>query len=398
MLEVRLPPRQPAGARSARRSPPANGVDPNQPQTLARGARARRCSFGILDQWAQQRKGARVLLVIDVSGSMGDRGRRTAATTKLDLAKQAATAALDEFKDDDEVGLRVFSTDLGPTSRRDYLDLVPIGPIGRNRREIVARRSTTWCPRRARRCTRSPADVVRRCSTDFDPRRINAVVLLTDGRNEDAPATTTSRRAAHRLCGATARASRPPGAASSPSRYGGDADLATLRRIAEATNARRLRRERSDDHQRGLHRCGLAISDARPGRPQPAAGPSRRDHLTVRGAAGGGGCIGRDPRRDPVGRGGRGRCCDLGGPRRRCPSQAAARGEDRPPCAARSVARSRAFGAGRPGALRPGCAGDATRPGARPAGRCRAPGRRRRTRVLGDRQAGQRARTRRWAS
>ncbi len=68
----------------------------------------------LLDQWSPQRKGARVLLVIDVSGSMKDEPRPTAPRRKLDLAKRAAIESLDEFKPDDQVGLRVFSTDLGP--------------------------------------------------------------------------------------------------------------------------------------------------------------------------------------------------------------------------------------------------------------------------------------------
>ena len=65
----------------------------------------------ILDAWAEQRKEARVLLVLDISGSMGDPA--TDDATKLDLAKEAAVSALDQFKDADEVGLWVFTTDLG---------------------------------------------------------------------------------------------------------------------------------------------------------------------------------------------------------------------------------------------------------------------------------------------
>ncbi|MGH2628906.1 MAG: VWA domain-containing protein, partial [Anaerolineales bacterium] len=68
----------------------------------------------------------------------------------------------------------------------------------------------------------------------FDPARINAVVLLTDGRNEDAGnndlnATLTALRAGSE------------GQSGAPVRlftiaYGEDADKATLRRLAEATN------------------------------------------------------------------------------------------------------------------------------------------------------------------
>ena len=53
--------------------------------------------------------------------------------TKLDLAQEAAISALDEFKDADEVGLWVFSTDLLGGSDPNYRELVPPGPIGTQR-------------------------------------------------------------------------------------------------------------------------------------------------------------------------------------------------------------------------------------------------------------------------
>ena len=62
---------------------------------------------------------------MDVSGSMGDLGPASRPTTKLELASDAAIAALDQFKDEDEVGLRIFTTD--------------IGDVGR------VRRTSTWC-------------------------------------------------------------------------------------------------------------------------------------------------------------------------------------------------------------------------------------------------------------
>ena len=50
----------------------ANGVDPTEPQVRAGGAASREVLVGVLDAWAQQRKEAKVLFVLDVSGSMGD--------------------------------------------------------------------------------------------------------------------------------------------------------------------------------------------------------------------------------------------------------------------------------------------------------------------------------------
>ena len=77
--------------------------------------RRRRCSSGLIDRWGQNRKAARVLMVIDVSGSMGEPAGGEGGPTKLDLAKQAAVNALDQFKPEDDVGLWIFSTEISRT-------------------------------------------------------------------------------------------------------------------------------------------------------------------------------------------------------------------------------------------------------------------------------------------
>jgi len=91
---------------------------------------------GVIDEWNQVRKKARVLLVVDVSGSMGDEADPKSGDTKLDLAKRAAIAALGEFNADDEVGLRIFSTDISNREPTDYRDVVPIGPMSANRQAL----------------------------------------------------------------------------------------------------------------------------------------------------------------------------------------------------------------------------------------------------------------------
>ena len=52
----------------------SNGVDPDQPQTLLEVPEPDVLTQ-LLDDWQDQRKPARVLLLMDVSGSMGDAGR-----------------------------------------------------------------------------------------------------------------------------------------------------------------------------------------------------------------------------------------------------------------------------------------------------------------------------------
>ncbi len=208
---------------------PAMGLDPNQPTTTL-GVPDPAVLVGALDRWAQQRKGAKVMLVVDVSGSMGE--EVADGETKLDLAKRAASDAIDQFKADDLVALRMFSTGVGPREHTDYLDLVPFGARVDAGEQIKAKLATL-VPRQG-----TPLYSVAQASYAdlkgaYDPARINAIVLLTDGRNEatytDLDATIAALRAG------------AEGQSSSPVRlftiaYGKDADKATLRSMAEATN------------------------------------------------------------------------------------------------------------------------------------------------------------------
>jgi Ca-activated chloride channel homolog len=209
------------------------GVDPNQPQTRLE-LPAPPVLVGLIDRWGQSRKSARVLMVIDVSGSMGEPAGGEGGPTKLDLAKQAAVNALGQFKPEDDVGLWIFSTGISRNDPTDYLELVPIAPIG-VQREAVAGKINDLVPTQG-----TPLYTVTKAADDrlvdtFDAQRINAVLLLTDGKNEDDKNNDLDGLLR------TLRA-RNEGQAANPVRvfpiaYGQDADLPTLKRIAEATNA-----------------------------------------------------------------------------------------------------------------------------------------------------------------
>ncbi len=210
----------------------ANGVDPDQPQNVL-GVPAPPVLARVLELWAEQRKGAKILLVLDVSGSMGEKASDS-GETKLDLAKQAAIDALAQFKADDEVGLRVFSTGVSRTPPTDYLDLVPIGPIAAQR-EVIASRIRGLSPTQGTPLYTVAGDSYTRLRDTYDEKRINAVVLLTDGKNEDPRNNDLDRLLATLRAGSEGQATQP--VRIFPIAYGRDADLSVLRRIAEATNA-----------------------------------------------------------------------------------------------------------------------------------------------------------------
>lgn len=215
----------------------ANGVNPATPQTLL-DVPEPEVLAGLLDDWATQRKSARVRIVIDVSGSMGDQGDPETGATKLDLAKDAAITALEEFKDDDEVGLSVFSTELGPGGDQEMLELVPPTRVA-DVREQLANRIRDLLPTNNTPLYAVTQRAYEEALADFDPARINAVVLLSDGRNQDDDSADDRDQLTELIdtlqAGSEGQASRPVRVF--PIAYGADADLPTLRQIAEATTA-----------------------------------------------------------------------------------------------------------------------------------------------------------------
>jgi Ca-activated chloride channel family protein len=210
-----------------------NGVDPGQPQAEL-GVPDPEVLVGILESWAELRKEARVLLVLDVSGSMSDPAGN--GQTKLDLAKAAAISALDQFKDEDLVGLWVFSTDLGG-DHPNWREVVPIGPIADNR-DTLAEQIDAQIPQAGTPLYEVTQVAYEQMLADYDPQAINAIVLLTDGVNDDDnPADNDDQFATliETLEG-------PEGESSTPVRvftisYGDEADVVTLRAISQASGA-----------------------------------------------------------------------------------------------------------------------------------------------------------------
>ena len=212
-----------------------NGVDPAQPQSELQVPNPK-VLLGVLAAWQDQRKEAKVLLVLDVSGSMGDPVGAD-GKTKLDLAITAAVNSLDKFKDTDEVGLWIFTTDLDSAGAK-YLELVPTAAMSENREKLRSaikdQRPLNGTP-----LYTVTTDAFAAASAQYDASKINAVVFLTDGRNDDE--NPQNDKAEYDTMISTLRAGSE-GAAGTPVRvftigYGGDADSATLKAIAEATTA-----------------------------------------------------------------------------------------------------------------------------------------------------------------
>jgi Ca-activated chloride channel family protein len=194
-------------------------IDPPAPAVLDQVARS----------WESLRKRARVLLVLDTSGSMGA-PVPSGGGTKLDLAKQAAVQATSQLAPDDELGLWTFSTpDAGETT--PYRELVPTGsvksvlPTYRQKVDALVADGGTALYTTTR-------DAVRQVQGSFDRTRINAVVLLTDGKNE-YPADDNLDRLLTDVGGEDTETS----VRVFPIAYGTAADLGILKQIATASRA-----------------------------------------------------------------------------------------------------------------------------------------------------------------
>ncbi len=212
-----------------------NGVDPSQPRAELEVPDPN-VIVRILDSWAEQRKEARVLIVLDVSGSMGEPVDRT--STKLDLAQEAAIEALAQFKDADEVGLWVFSTDLFGSDDPNVRQEVPIGPIG-DQRDALTSSISAQLPVAGTPLYEVTGKAYEAMLADYDAEKINAIVVLTDGVNDDGILNDDNEQFAALIQQLQAGSE---GASSRPVRvftisYGEGADVVTLRAISEATTA-----------------------------------------------------------------------------------------------------------------------------------------------------------------
>ena len=178
--------------------------------------------------WDGLRKRARVLMILDVSGSMGENVEK-AGESRLELAKSAATKAVAGFAPDDEVGLWIFSTQ--QDGNRPYVERVRVGPARTTVPEITTE-IAGLVPDGGTGLYATLRAAQRAMLADLDPDKINAIVILTDGRNEYPPDTDLDSLVAQ-LGGESLDTS----VRVFPIGYSSAADKDALVRIAEASSA-----------------------------------------------------------------------------------------------------------------------------------------------------------------
>jgi hypothetical protein len=138
----------------------------------------------VLSTWTAVTLPARMLAVIDVSGSMLTPVPTAGGLTREQVTVEAAKRGLGLFDDSWAVGLWTFSTLLDGNT--DYRQLVPIGPLASQRTELVNALSTIKPkPNGETGLYDTALAAYKTVQQGWDPGRVNSVVLLTDGQNED---------------------------------------------------------------------------------------------------------------------------------------------------------------------------------------------------------------------
>jgi nucleoside phosphorylase len=159
----------------------------------------------IQQAWVKLRRPANVLVVIDTSTSMDDKVPGT-GKTKMELLKAAEPALFGQFGAHDRVGLWKFSNAANMDGRHHYQQLVPIGPLDEKppgsdttRRKQLTREVQGLVPNGSTGLYGTVDAAVGSLRGSYDPDAINAIVLLTDGRNEGVPTRPTLQEVLARI-------------------------------------------------------------------------------------------------------------------------------------------------------------------------------------------------------
>ena len=142
----------------------------------------------LLQAWRGLSQTGNILSVLDVSGSMATEVPGTGAT-RLELSVQGSIAGLQLFDPNTIAGLWEFSTNIGPNDE-DYRELIPLGPLdgevdGTPAREATIAALQSLEPETDTGLYDTIAAAYAHMQENYQPDRLNALVIFTDGRNDD---------------------------------------------------------------------------------------------------------------------------------------------------------------------------------------------------------------------
>ena len=196
----------------------------------------------ILRAWAVLTLRSRMLAVIDVSGSMEEPAE--SGLRRIDIFQQAAIGAMEKFSGEVEMGVWVFST--ARNGDLDWEDLSPIAPLADQAHKAEIAGIIQSLPARLGGATGlydTTLAAMKRVRETYDPEKVNSVLLITDGRNEDENGIDLDT-----LLAELAKIDDP----TKPVPvimigFGPDTDLAAMQQIAQATKGAAYSASRPED-------------------------------------------------------------------------------------------------------------------------------------------------------
>ena len=173
-----------AGFRAAMARVPSTSPDSRRGPAAAAAQLDSAAQLEILRAWAVLTLRSRMLAVVDVSGSMEEPAE--SGLRRIDIFQQAAIGAMEKFSGEVEMGVWIFST--ARNGDLDYEDIVPIAPLAdlAHKQEIAG--IIQSLPARLGGATGlydTTLAAVQRVRETYDPEKVNSVLLITDGKNED---------------------------------------------------------------------------------------------------------------------------------------------------------------------------------------------------------------------
>ncbi|WP_433212055.1 VWA domain-containing protein [Dactylosporangium sp. CS-047395] len=138
----------------------------------------------LLQQWQAITLPARMLAVLDVSGSMLEPVPTAGNATRMQVTLEAARKGMALFDDSWSLGVWTFSTLLD--GQKDYKQLVPIGPLVSQRAQLVqALGGITPKKNGDTGLYDTILAAYKAVQSGYESGRINSIIVMTDGENDD---------------------------------------------------------------------------------------------------------------------------------------------------------------------------------------------------------------------
>nr|BFE64487.1 substrate-binding domain-containing protein [Dactylosporangium thailandense] len=138
----------------------------------------------LLSRWQAITLPARMLAVLDVSGSMLEPVPTAGGATRMQVTLEAARKGMSLFDDSWSLGVWIFSTLMD--GNKDYKQLVPIGPLVSQRATLLQALGTVQ-PKKTGDTGLYDTILAayKTVQAGYESGRVNSIIVMTDGENDD---------------------------------------------------------------------------------------------------------------------------------------------------------------------------------------------------------------------